>query len=164
MAIHYTTKEDRPLLTLAQVREWQARHTEIGREMQTLQAEQGFLARKLEAAKILMGDIPALSEGTADGPNEPHSSENVAGTSLADAALQAVEALGNLPRPEAIKAWISERYPDLAEKLKSSPNYFYTVLIRHVQKGRLVREGTGYRLAASSPQGETGAVAAPALI
>ena len=161
-----TVLYDKPILTMAQVREWQARSAEIAVAMRAMNEEMAGLARKLEAAKILIGELPEMEIAVSTelppaerGETEP---DQTHAESLSDAALDAVAALGNVPRPDAIKKWIVESRPAHRERLASSPNYFYTVLIRHVQKGRLIREGNGYRLPTSSPQGEAGAVAAPA--
>jgi hypothetical protein len=62
-----------------------------------------------------------------------------------------------------IRKHIARFNPILGAKLTASPNYFYTVLLRHVQRGRLIRHSNGgYTLPSDSPNGETGAVAAPA--
>ena len=120
------------------------------------------MARKLEASQIFMPaaapdeEVPAAL-GEASSTVESGSAEN-----LSEAALDAVRALGGAPKPIAIRKRIAKDSPALAAKLAASPNYFYTVLGRHLQARRLIKHGKGYRLPKDSPHGETGAVAAPA--
>lgn len=45
--------EDEILLTLDQVKQWEARHAEICRELERLHAEGNDLSRKLAAARVL---------------------------------------------------------------------------------------------------------------
>jgi hypothetical protein len=56
-----------------------------------------------------------------------------------------------------------ERHPEAGPRIKGRPNRFYSVLNRRVGKGKTAKRGKYYRLPSNdSPQGETGAVAAPA--
>lgn len=164
-----TVTYDKPILTVSEVREWQTRSVELTASIRSMTSELALLGQKLEAAKIIMGELPSIdapAKGTtAEAAHAEQGEEEAAqDDSLPGAALAAVAALGNLPKPDAIKKWIAGSSPALAERLKVSPNYFYTVLIRHVQKGRLIREaGGGYRLPNASPQGDTGGVAHPRL-
>lgn len=153
-------KRDEPILTLAQVKEWQDQAAELTEKISEMQAQVADITRKLEAAKIIIGSLPPHPQtGTKPGPAPAPEAE-----SLPEAVLTAIDALGNLPDPSAIREWILKEKPALRAKLKQSPNYFYTVLLRHVQKNRLIREGRGYRRSNASPQRETGAVAAPAVV
>lgn len=155
MTTHY--KIDEPILTIAQVMNWQRRMLELTSQVHDLQEEIAGLGRKLDAAKVLMGGLPMVTEAPK---GEPAEIETANEENIADAVLTAVDALGDLPSPAQIREWIWKEKPTLVPKMKRSPNYFYTVLLRHVQKKRLIKVGSGYRRV--SPHGETGAVAAPA--
>jgi hypothetical protein len=153
---------DKPLLTLSLLRGWQERESELVTSMHKMGEEVLSLRRKIEAAKVIMGDgpdsppIPEAASATSSAPATEESD------SLAEMVLNAVAALGNSPKPAEIRQWIVQHSPILGERLEVNANYFYTVLGRHLRKGRLVKDGSGYRRPANSPQGETGAVAAPA--
>jgi hypothetical protein len=144
---------DRPILTLAQVRQWEERSTEIETQMVRLRDEAADLARKLEAARVLMGGVQE-EEAKASRPDETSSS---GGDGVPTSVLRAVTALEGSPRPAEIRGWIKANIPTAYEKLQRSPTYLYTALLRHAQQGRLVKEGDGYRLPASSARAETGA-------
>jgi hypothetical protein len=151
---------DRPILTLTQVRQWERRLTEIEALTTKLSEEATDLTRKLEAARVLMGDV-------TDGETKASPAGNGEGVSpdggVPASVLRAVEALnGTAPKPADLKNWIKVNIPSAYEKLQRSPTYLYTALLRHVQMGRLVKEGDGYGLPTSSAQAETGGVAPPA--
>jgi hypothetical protein len=150
--------DDRPVLTYSQVREWQRRIAEIPLHIAALQAESVEIGRKLEAAKVIMGgdlsnDRVEVAEQAsfavfAD-PSEQRDDP------FPDTVLKAVGTLSGAPKPAEIKQWIVEHGTESAAKAAAKP-YFYTVLMRHARTGRLIKEGDGYRLPSSSPEGEAG--------
>ncbi|MEO8715004.1 MAG: hypothetical protein ABI369_08320 [Acetobacteraceae bacterium] len=152
-------RDDQPLLTYSQVREWQSRITEIAEQVGALQAESVTVARKLEAAKIIIGDLPG--DKTDIAPQVSMSFAERASDPLPEVVLKAVDALGGAPKPGEIRRWITDHETAGAAQAATKP-YFYTVLMRYARTGRLIKDGGGYRLPASSPQGEAGGVAPPA--
>ena len=147
------------LLTITQVRAWERRAAEINAQMGELISEADDLSVKLQAARLFMpatvdGDVPAEAEVASPTRSEPE--EN-----LSETVLDAVQKIGGVPKPIAIRRRIAKNHPALGVKLATSPNYFYTVLGRHLHRGRLIKHGSGYKLPKNSPRGETGAVAAP---
>lgn len=157
--------DDRPVLTYSQVREWQHRVGEIAVQVMALQEESATLIRKLEAAKVIMGDLPSDEIGNAarmslaatlsDKERQPEDQ------SLSDAVLKAVDALRGAPKAGQIKQWIIEHGIGEAVEKVTQP-YFYTILMRHARTGRLIKDRDGYRYPASSPKGEAGEGGSPA--
>lgn len=156
--------DDRPVLTYSQVREWQRRFAEIPLHIAALQTESLDIGRKLEAAKVIMGDIPndkvAISEKasfTEALTGSPQQSDDP----FPEIVLKAVDAIKGAPKPAEIKRWVIKHGAASAAETAAKP-YFYTVLMRHARTGRLIKEGDGYRLPSSSPQGEAGEGGSPA--
>jgi hypothetical protein len=159
---------DRPLLTLAQVRAWQARRHEIGATIKALSDEDADLQRRLEAVQVLMGELPAdeatpteFAEAGAD-MTEPPQHES-GGELFPQTVLNAVTALGGAPLPIAIRQWIKNYGPTQKAKERADTQYFYTCLMRHAARGYLIKVGNGYSLPSSSTQVETGGVVSPGL-
>lgn len=159
------------LLTISQVRRWKLRRVEIEGEMRALAEELDDLIRKLDASQIF---LPARADSEPDEtldetspPPEREAPEQQAsatleaelppGESLSEAVLDAVRQLGGTPKPMAIRNRLAKTNPALGAKLAKNPNYFYTVLARHVNRRRLLKHGSGYRLPKESPRGEAGA-------
>jgi len=156
------TEHDKPILTLAQVQNWQIRMAEIANSIRAMQEEAADLTRKLDAAKVIMGELP-----------EPHESEQMTmveivpptparqaspdATSVTASVVAAVGALGHRAKPPAIRQWISDNRPLASEKLQTTPQYLYSVLKRLRAGKRLIKERGVYRVPASSPRGEAGA-------
>jgi hypothetical protein len=143
------------LLTRSQVREWERRDLEIGEQLRGLMEEQREIQRKLTAARIFM---PAETEERID--EEP--ALEAGDENLSQAVIDAVVQLGVVASPMLIRRSIIRENPVLGAKIAASPNYFYTILARHVQKGRLVKDGKVYKLPSRFAQAETEAVAASA--
>jgi hypothetical protein len=150
--------DNKLILTAAQVqqlRQWQARSAQIETAMSKLRDEAADIARKLEAAKVLMGGAAEEEVQTSDGVAQEE--EGVPIT-----VLRAVGTIGGAPKPAQIRDWIKANVPSAAEKLQRTPTYLYTALLRHSQQGRLIKDGEGYRLPTSSARAGTGGVAPPA--
>jgi hypothetical protein len=148
-------KFDTPLLTLSQIQEWQNERNQLAAEMAAMNERLARLDRKLEAAKVFVPDAEKEAEKSEIEVLEAHAASD----SLSDVVLIAVGTLGGSPKPAAIRRRVAQLNPTLGAKLAESSSYFYTVLGRHLHKGRLVKHGGGYRLAKPSPNGEAGAVA-----
>jgi hypothetical protein len=160
---------DEPILTRTQVRAWQDRLDEISAYLMALHDEAAVLTRKLDAAKVLMEDMPPSHIGIlknldANADDEESSdSQTRREDQLSNVVIRAVTAIPGSPKPSEIKNWIlchSNSPQETLEKAKQP--YFYTVLMRHTQKGRLFKDGDGYRLPPSSPEGENRGVTPPA--
>jgi hypothetical protein len=154
--------DDTPLLTRGQVERWKARDRELEMEIIRLGQEQRELHRKLEAAAVFLGDEPQKTEVTqvaAAKPSVDEPSEGLGDAITRIAALYGKD--GALPGVIR-KALITSGY-DMT-RFNANPGYFYTVMGRLLQRGKLEKRRNGaYRVPApaSSPEGETGAVAAP---
>ena len=157
---------DKPLLTAlrSEVRKRQLRLTEISASVQSLQQEAANLSRWLEAAKVIMGELP---DGDEEQPLSRDGTalltlDTASEQSFSDLVLRAVRAMGGAPKPADIKQWVLTNVDVPSVKEAVGKQYFYTVLMRHARKGQLIKEGAGYRLPHGSPQGEAGGVAPPA--
>jgi hypothetical protein len=153
---------DKPLLTFAHLREWQATAAALEQTIEMSQVELAALRRRIDAALALVETLPATEREAAvsqelpspDAP--PLSSDEKEGEAVSPAVLAAVTALKGAPRPRVIRQWIAKNNPQIDAKLRDHPQYFYTVLARHVQGGRLAKRGNGYRLPLSSRKGNPG--------
>lgn len=155
------------LLAGAQVQRWLSRQAEITAAIDALQSEAADIKRKLDAVQVLFGSVP--SEGGSDqtfayiqngsmSETHPHSEESDK-QNFSEVIIEAIKALGGVPKPAEIKQWIiSHNGGEIAHRAKQQ--YFYTALSRSVSKERLIKEGDGYRLPTSSAEAETG-VATP---
>ena len=149
---------DHPVLTLSQVRGWQSRAGEIAIQVRDLQAESVDISRKLDAVKVIMGSLPSDDDiSHAAIPLDVRDAmQAVSDGAFQDVVIQAVGSIHGIPKAGEIKRWIidhADSFPGAAEK--ANRPYFYTILMRHAQNGRLIKEGDGYRLPTSSPEGET---------
>lgn len=159
---------DEPILMRSQVRAWQARREEIAEVVQALRDEDAALAHKLDAVRVILGDVPA-DDIAGDAVVPAATAEPVAGEagepqqkrSFPDSVLAAVGALGGAPRPNEIRTWLCERGATDAIRYQAAKPYFYAVLMRHAAAGRLIKVGDGYSLPTSSAQAEAGGLAPP---
>jgi hypothetical protein len=151
---------DRPLLTLAQVRAWQARRREIGGAIQALRDEDADIERKLDAVYVLMGELPADDTEAAEAQQQEPENESD-GELFPQTVLNAVSALGGAPLPMAIRHWIKAHGPTQKSRERADSQYFYTCLMRHAERGYLIKVGSGYSLPSSSAEAETGDVVDP---
>jgi hypothetical protein len=158
---------DRPLLTLAQVRAWEARIQEIAAAVQALRDEEAQLSRKLEAVHVLVDDLSAVDVCHIEiAPQQPiqTATERPANEeedtrkrgAFPDAVIMAISTIGGAPLPKTIRAWLRENGATAFIRGKADTQYFYTSLMRHAENGRLIKVGDGYRLPTSSAQAETG--------
>jgi hypothetical protein len=166
---------DDPILTWAQVLTWQARQREIGGAIRTLQDEAEGISRKLDAVRVILGDLPSYPGAVTDsdhpfpGQNDRPSSEpavdevldRLQSETFSEAVAIAVGRIGGAPRPNEIRTWLREHGATEAMRAQADKPYFYSVLMRHATSGRLIKEGEGYRLRTRSPEGDTGGVAPP---
>ena len=147
-----------PLLTLEQVMGWRDRVRQIADARRALDDEESDISRKLEAVKVLFGDI--LAEGSASGPSIVNASisepdDQADAESFLGVVLKAVEALGGSPEPKVIRRWIASNGATPGIRERADKQYFYTCLMRHAGSGKLIKVGDGYALPTSSPQGDT---------
>ena len=155
---------EKSLQKLEQVRQWEARKTELEKEARDVQDELARVSRMLEAAQVFM-QLQGESVPAAAGQSVMFDDGGSPQYSLAGAILLALgsSAAGELMNPAGIKAKIQAFGFDLA-RLNANPGYLYTTLGRLVKRGQILKTANGkYRLAPqqNSPKGETGAVAAP---
>ena len=128
---------------------------EIAIQVRALLAESADISRKLEAVKVIMGFFPSDDDiSHADTP--PPVSESaliISDEAFQDVVIRAVGSIQGAPKAGEIKRWIIDRagsFPGMAEK--ANRPYFYTILMRHAQNGRLIKDGDGYRLPIRPPQ------------
>ena len=156
-----------PLLTLEQVMGWRDRVRQIGDVRRALDDEEADLSRKLEAVKVLFGDIPneeTPSEEPAVDAGSPEPDDQADAEPFQDVILKAVGVVGGAPEPKVIRRWIAAHGSTQSIRERADKQYFYTCLMRHAQNGRLVKVGDGYALPTSSPQGETEGLAPSASV
>ena len=149
---------NQPLLTLEQVMGWRDRVRQIGDVRRSLDDEESDLSRKLEAVKVLFGDIPTEetpSEEPAIDASSAEPDNQTDAEPFGDVVLKAVGVIGGAPEPKVIRRWIAANGVTQSIRERADKQYFYTCLMRHAQTGRLVKVGDGYALPTSSPQGET---------
>ncbi len=148
----------RPLLTLEQVMGWRDRVRQIGDVRRALDDEEADLSRKLEAVKVLFGDIPTeeipSEEPTIDA-SSPEPDDQTDAEPFGDVVLKAVGVIGGAPEPKVIRRWIASNGATPGIRERADKQYFYTCLMRHASSGKLIKVGDGYALPTSSPQGET---------
>jgi hypothetical protein len=157
--------QNKPLLTLAQVNEWEARCVVLADSIRVQTEEMNNLARKIERAKAYMELLAAEDEADAEETKLASSVEvplmEAAEESISGAVLAAVGAMPGSPKPSVIRKWIGTHNPEVAAKLDASPAYLYTTLMRHVRAGRLAKRGKGYRLPTSPLKKGTGGDSTP---
>lgn len=149
------------LLTVEDVAKWREEERVCEEAIKASQLRLADIQRRLEAASVFMDDQPAQMQPSPASDLRPADTDDH-NDSLGDVVVSAISALGGAPKPSVIRRWIDNNHPAWRARLEVHPNYFYTVLIRRTKSGKLVKRGKGYRLPPVSPQGETGAVAAPA--
>jgi hypothetical protein len=138
------TDENLRRVIMSEARAWQRRIAEIRVERMALDAEKKWLTGKLDAAKVLIGEIPdADVEHVALAPQDFNEEEQ--GPLLGNAILDAVKELRGSPEPWQIKQWIMANR-GIHITGKAAQPYFYTVLSRHARSGRLIKDGDGYCL------------------
>ncbi len=147
-----------------QAEKWKARDRELDSEIHRLSDEQTSIRRKLEAAAVLIGDEPKQPEAPKAETPKPASNTTAPAEPVTDAIVRIAglyKEAGALPGE--LKGSLHSSGYDMS-KFSANPGYFYTVLGRLVNRGKLERRRNGaYRVPQqpSSPQGETGAVGAP---
>jgi hypothetical protein len=148
---------DTPLLTLSQVRDWEARRAELRSLLARNTEELELLTLKIDAAKNLIDLLPvdmarSLTEELTE--SAENSTPNSKGdNSVSHVVLSAVIAQKGSAKANVIREWISEHHPSVSEKLVANPAYLYTSLMRHVKAGRLAKRGKSYRVPKSPSAG-----------
>jgi hypothetical protein len=156
-----TVQFDTPLLTVGQVQAWEARREEVRKQIEEAQKEFDELTNKLDAASVFVR-LGASASAKVIAP-ELETPEPPAKESVGDAIVRAAKHFPSGAPPADIKAQLAASGFDMTA-LNANLGYFYTVLGRLVQRGKLERRRNGhYRVPApsNSAQAETGAVAAP---
>jgi hypothetical protein len=158
----------------ADAREWRAKRAELDERIRKDTQELEALDEKLSHAIALLGPefrLEALRAATAsisahaalpvfpqDDDDDEASHAAVVGAAIDEVLKGAPHGL----KTPKLRAAVMNN-PDAAKRIEERPNRFYAILYRRVSGGKIVKRGKTYRLASSvSPQGETGAVAAPA--
>src|SRR5205814_5269323 len=133
------------LLTMSQVRAWERRLEELEQAAAALVEERNDVLRRLQAARIFMPAATDIEEAGTAAPEPESPSRSATEENLSEAALEAVRHLDGAPMPMQIRKCIQRLNPALGAKIEASPNYLYTVLLRHVRRGRLIKYGSGYK-------------------
>lgn len=152
---------DDPILTYAQVKGWQERQAEIARSIQSLQDESNTLSRKLDAVRVIMGELPLLQLASLQSEAETARNDVEEGgqrQTIMLAVKLAVRSLGAGATPHNIRTWLRQNAPSEEMRATADKPYFYTVLNRLTASGQLTKEGDRYRFLTDSPQGDTGGV------
>jgi hypothetical protein len=156
--------DDKPVLRLSDVRAWQTRAVEIAEAMQSLNEEATQISRKLDAVRVIMGVLPTDDVTPPDMESSGQEAEDdIVAEPFPDTVIRAVREIGGAPEPSVIRRWIREHGPTTKARERADTQYIYTCLMRHAEGKRLIKVGNGYSLPTSSPKGEAGGVAPPAL-
>jgi hypothetical protein len=154
--------------TASLMRAWRQQKEQLEATIADANARLAGINRKLEhAAGLLEDDTPSLAAAQAQAPradagqNADDSDEDSHAAVISAAIDKALAATPRGLRCGSLRIAVKSD-PAAYERIKDHPNRFYSVLNRRLSKGRIVRKGKLYRLPSpDSPQGETGAVAAP---
>jgi hypothetical protein len=153
-------------ITGADIARWQEARDRYRNEIKSATDKLADVERKLTAAAVLAAalheETPTVQRETfpvtAPASNDIHDSDDEP-IPASDRLYDDLAATG-----ESLKvAQIRERLVKLGVPQAETKNYVYGLVYRMVQGGRLLKRGAKYRAAPKpSPQGEAGAVAAPA--
>ncbi|MCF3643329.1 hypothetical protein LXM94_25580 [Rhizobium sp. TRM95111] len=135
------------LLTAATVREWQDEGAKIDEEMNSLQKRRDEITRKLEAVRLLFPQISQQPKNLSAVDALEEQSET-----MVDATLRILRSAESPLGHSEIRAILS-RDGRLKEKLISSPNYYYTMISRLLNRtgdDRVVKIGDRYAMANKS--------------
>lgn len=153
---------DAPLLTLAQVKKWEARKAELDQQIRAAQEELVGITRNLDAASVFVR-MKNGNGSAAPASHEDSAKDRSADEGFPDAVLRVAALEGTAFRPASLRDMLKKSGVNMAS-LEANPGYLYTVLGRLVQRGKLEKRRNGlYRVIPStgSSKEETGAVAAP---
>lgn len=131
---------DRVILKESDVQAWRAERDKLLRQMDEMQSRVAVLAKKLEAAALLVGEpVPAANPRAKE-------SEVPERQSMSDAALAIAQQSNRTMRHDDIKAELSKD-AEFRRMLENSPNYYYTMISRLIKRGQLLKDGEGFRAA-----------------
>jgi hypothetical protein len=130
---------NKPLLTLAQIKEWQERKLHLEREIRARQEEMAGINRKLEAAKEFVIETPdgSTAEDLFKSLTAPKKPSEDGLMPLTEAVEQV---LTQSPRPMNRKE-LKKALLKLGYAPTRLGNYFYTVLLRLQEQNRITRNG-----------------------
>lgn len=146
---------DTPLLTLSQVRDWEARCVELRLLLTKSTEELDLLTLKIDAARKLIDLLPRdMAFSPSEQPVETAQAtpaDEQSDESISDVVLSAVVALKGSAKANVVRDWIAKNHPTVSARLDANPAYLYTSLMRHVRGGRLAKRGKSYRIPKLSP-------------
>jgi hypothetical protein len=148
------------LLTADDLLRWRTEDKELDDQIRALQLRRAEVKRKLDAAEVFAEKLSA----TPDRPTAPPApsqtpDDDEEGDSAPKALVANLAMTGESLNVKQVRARLIEL--GFGEKIKTRPNYHYSLVYRLTRRGKLLRRGTKYRAAPiSSPEGETEAVGA----
>ena len=136
---------DKPLLTMNQVKEWRDRKLHLERKIATLQSEITELNRKLDAASIFVdeGSVPEYARALLPRPL-PETAKSDDGLPPMTNTVEGI--LRESPRPMT-RTEIKKGLAKLGYSKKRLGNYFYTCMHRLVEQDRITRNDSFYAAA-----------------
>jgi hypothetical protein len=150
------------LLTASDVAAWREERDQLEADIKERQERLAIIKRKLDAADMFLMEVQDDPRSVLADPASFFETEEEEGSdSVSDALVVNLRTTKDSLKVGQIRDRLAQI--GFADKVKARPNYVYGLVYRLTKKGRLIKRGARYRAAPiSSPQGETGAVAAPA--
>ncbi len=147
------------LLTADDLLQWRTEDKELDDQIRTLQLRRAEVKRKLDAAEVFAEKLTAAPDPSAPGAPSQTPEDDDEGDSAPKALVANLAMTGESLNVKQVRARLIEL--GFGEKIKTRPNYHYSLVYRLTRRGKLLRRGTKYRAAPiSSPQEETEAVGA----
>jgi hypothetical protein len=156
MAVTFTSKQSRPLLTMEDVDAWREELRKILIQREELSRRADELQRKLSAAELFVREKAAerVLQHEEERKNQPEllprieppaEPRETTPTTMHDAILQVVRKSPEGLEPRQIAQLIRSN-SQLSSKIREShPNYLYTALARLAVKNQIRKEGIVYK-------------------
>mgnify|MGYP003644257332 CR=1 FL=1 len=141
---HDTQLFDRPLLTENDLRNWRKERSELTADVDKKNKRIEELSKLIGAASLFVRrDIPDESEEEIEPESLRSSADEMPLPELILLVLKEAEDWKTLKQTRVGVKGKSRVWRD---KIRSNPNYFYTVLKRLVDREQVVREGDKFRI------------------
>jgi hypothetical protein len=147
------------LLTAADLLKWREEDRQLDDEIRKLELRRKDIRRKIDAAEVFAAPVDPV-----ESPSPPQASSHDSdepSDSIPTVLCESLSKTGDVLNVQGIKARLIEL--GFGEKLKTQPNYHYSLVYRLSKSGRLVKRGLKYRAPpVPSPEGAAEAVGASA--
>lgn len=132
--------DDQPLLTMRDIERWGKERAQVEVEIEELQERLLIINRKLDAATLF---LPPKAQEQAV-PIPPTTADQVEAKSLPVAILNVLAVTNQALTNKKIRHRLQEMEP-WKSRLESN-DYYYTAIMRLVQRGAIVKDGKRYHL------------------